>query len=140
MESEVKDFDFLMNLNLRSYYLASREAMKLLAGGSGGRIVGIASMQGIRPGAKHGGYGVAKAGVVALTSILADEGHEHGITANAIAPSIIDTPANREWGSAEDIKKWVTPQQIAEAIEHLLSDAGKAVNGSVIQAFGGVYF
>jgi NAD(P)-dependent dehydrogenase (short-subunit alcohol dehydrogenase family) len=135
-EYEVRDWDFMMNLNLRSYYIFSRLVMQKLQERGEGRIIGIAAMQALKPGAKHGAYGVSKAGVVALTKILADEGREFGVTANAIAPSVIKTDANMEWGSEEDAKNWVTPAEIADTIAWLLSAEARSVNGSVVQAFG----
>lgn len=135
-DSSVEDWDALMNLNLRSFYLFARRAMKVFTRNQAGRIVSIASMAAAKPAAKQAAYGVAKAGVVALTKILADEGRAIGVTANAIAPSVIDTPANREWGSPEEITTWVTPQEIASMIVSFISDESRSINGSVIQMFG----
>jgi NAD(P)-dependent dehydrogenase (short-subunit alcohol dehydrogenase family) len=137
-ETSVEDWDFLMNLNLRSYFLATRLAMKHFRESGAGRIVGIGAMASLKPGAKQAGYGVAKAGVSALTKILADEGREFGVTANCIIPSVIYTEANLEWGSEEEAKKWVTPAQIAGTVVYLLGDGAAAVNGSDIRLFAGL--
>jgi NAD(P)-dependent dehydrogenase (short-subunit alcohol dehydrogenase family) len=137
-ETDIADFDFLMNINLRSMFVFSKHVMRILTEKEYGRIIGIASMQGLKPAATHGGYGVAKAGLIALTKILADEGREFGITANAIAPSVIRTAANLEWGSEEEAKTWVTPEEIAANILHLLSAEAASVNGNVLKVFGGV--
>lgn len=135
-ETSVEDWDSLFNLNLRSLFLFSRLVMKHLGGRDGGRIITIGAMPAIKPSAKQAGYGVAKAGVSALTKILADEGRANGITANCILPSVIKTEANLSWGSDEDIPKWVTPQEIASTISYLLSEAATGVNGSDIRLFG----
>jgi len=135
-ETPIEDWDFLINLNLRSLFLISRLAMAYFAERGAGRIVTIGAMAAVKPAAKQAGYGVAKAGVSALTKILADEGREHGVTANCILPSVIKTEANMEWGSEEDVPKWITPEEIAGTISYLLRDEAGGVNGSDIRLFG----
>lgn len=135
-ETSVEDWDFLLNLNLRSLFLFSRLVMKEFRARENGRVVTIGAMASVKPAASQAGYGVAKAGVSALTKILADEGRDFGVTANCILPSVIKTDANLEWGSEEDVPKWVTPEQIAATISHLLSENASGVNGSDIRLFG----
>lgn len=135
-ETSTADWDFLLSLNLRSFFLVAREAMKRFERQRSGRIVAIGSMASIKPSAKQHAYGVAKAGVSALTKILADEGRSFGIRVNCIAPSTIDTPANREWANENEVARWVTPEEIASTLSYLLSPEASGVNGSVIQLFG----
>jgi len=137
-ETSVEDWDDLLNLNLRTLFLSSRLAMKTFTQQGQGRIVTIGAMASAKPAAEQAGYGVAKAGVAALTKILADEGRAFGVTANCILPGIIVTKANLAWGSPEEIPKWTTPEQIAAAVAYLLSDAASAVNGTDMQLFGGL--
>lgn len=135
-ETTPEDWDELMRLNLRSLFLAARLAMRVFQENGGGRIVTVGAMAGIKPSATQSAYGVSKAGVIALTGILADEGRSHGVTVNCVAPSIIRTAANLEWGSEAEAKDWVTPEEIAATISFLLSPAAAGVNGTVIRAFG----
>ncbi len=135
-ETSVEDWDFLLSLNLRSLFLFSRLIMKEFRARESGRIVTIGAMASVKPAASQAGYGVAKAGVSALTKILADEGRAFGVTANCILPSIIKTEANLSWGSEEDVPKWVTPGEIASTISHLLHPESAGVNGSEIRLFG----
>jgi NAD(P)-dependent dehydrogenase (short-subunit alcohol dehydrogenase family) len=137
-EASIEDWDFLLNLNLRSLFLTARLAMKEFAGKGAGRIVTIGAMASVKPAASQAGYGVAKAGVSALTKILADEGRGSGITANCILPGIIMTEANLSWGAPEDIPKWTPPSDIAAAVSYLLSEAAASVNGSDVRLFGGL--
>ncbi len=137
-DTPVEDWDFLQNLNLRSLFLVCRLAMKTFRLRQRGRIVAIGAMASVKPQAKQAGYGVAKAGVSALTKILADEGREFGVTANCILPGIIVTPANLEWGSPDEIPAWTRPEQIAGAVAYLLSDEASAVNGTDMRLFGGL--
>jgi NAD(P)-dependent dehydrogenase (short-subunit alcohol dehydrogenase family) len=135
-ETPVEDWDFLVNLNLRSLFLFSRLVMAHFRTRGIGRIVTIGAMAAVKPAANQAGYGVSKAGVSALTKILADEGRACGVTANCILPSVIDTPANRSWGSEDEIARWVSPEEIAGTVAYLLRDESAGVNGSDIRLFG----
>ncbi len=133
------EWNRMMVLNLQSCFLMMRSCIGGMKNNGFGRIISIASMTAVTPEAKRGGYGVAKAGVIALTKTVAEEVKEFGtITVNAIAPSVILTEKNKRWGTKEDLKKWVTPDQIADMIIHLCSDSGSAINGQVIQMYGKV--
>lgn len=135
-ETTAEDWDFLFNLNLRPLFLFSRLVMSHFRDRGEGRIVTIGAMAAVKPAANQAGYGVAKAGVSALTKILADEGRAFGVTANCILPSVIRTEANLSWGSEEDIPRWVTPEEIAGTISYLLRPEASGVNGSDIRLFG----
>ncbi len=137
-ETSIDDWDFLINLNLRSLFLTSRLAMKEFRERGRGRIVTIGAMASAKPSANQAGYGVAKAGVAALTKILADEGRASGVAANCILPGIIVTDANLAWGAPEEIPRWTPPADIAGAVSYLLSDAAASVNGSEMRLFGGL--
>lgn len=135
-DTAVEDWDFLFNLNLRSLFLFSRLAMSHFRERGIGRIVTIGAMAAVKPAASQAGYGVSKAGVSVLTKILADEGRAFGVTANCILPSVIDTPANRSWGSDDDVARWVSPGEIAGTVAYLLREEAAGVNGSDIRLFG----
>jgi len=130
-DSTVEDFRALLELNLTSFFLSAKHAMKLMSGE--GSIISIGAETALEPTAKRGGYAASKAGLIALSRVLAEEGKSSGITSNVIVPTIIDTQANREWGSPDDIPKWTKPEDIAAMCVFLSSDAGKAVNGAVIR-------
>jgi len=133
------EWNTMMTVNLQSCFLMMKHVIPSMKKNGFGRIINIAAMPGVTPEAMRGGYGVAKAGVVALTKTVAEEIKEYGdITVNAIAPSIIVTEENKRWGTESEIKKWVTPDQIAEMIVHLCTDPGVAINGQVINMYGKV--
>ncbi|HYZ83430.1 MAG TPA: SDR family oxidoreductase, partial [Bryobacteraceae bacterium] len=67
---------------------------------------------------------------------VAAENRDHGITANVVLPSTIDTPANRSWGKPEDIPRWVKPESIAELCFFLASDAARDINGALVPIYG----
>ncbi|MDX9759166.1 MAG: SDR family oxidoreductase [Bacteroidota bacterium] len=135
-DTSIEDWDALIQLNLRPLFLFSRLIMSHFRANGFGRIITIGAMAAAKPAAKQAGYGVSKAGVSALTKILADEGRDFGVTANCILPSVIDTPANREWGTDEEIARWVSPEEIAGTISFLLREDAAGVNGSDIRLFG----
>ena len=130
-ETPLEDFRFLVDLNLVSFFLAAKHAMKLMP--TEGSIISIGALPALDPAAKRGAYAATKAGVVNLTQVLAEEGKTRGVNANCIVPTVIHTKSNEEWGSAEDIPKWTEPSDIAALCFHLTSPQGAAVNGSVIR-------
>ena len=133
-----KDWEYMMNINLKSVFLCSREFLQRLGTAQYGRIVSMAAMPALRPSAGRGPYAVSKAGVVALTAVLGEELKGTGVTANAIAPSIIRTQANVESMKGEDASKWVGPDEIAEVMLLLCSTKGQSINGVCVPVFGGV--
>lgn len=132
------EWDRMMNLNLRTAFLMSREVLKVMIPQNAGRIVNIAAMPAITGGANKGPYAVSKRGVITLTEAIAAEVKGKGITANAIAPSIILTEENRRSMPDADLSRWVTPEEIAEMILFLCSESGRTVNGNTIKMFGGM--
>jgi len=128
----------MMDRNLTTCFLASREAILRMKDNNYGRIINISAKPGIYPEARRGAYGVAKAGVAFLTRMLGMEFKRSGITINAIAPSIIKTPDNESWGDPQEMRYWVTPEQLADIIAFLCKESSDSINGEVIEAFGGV--
>ncbi len=134
----VDEWDGMMELNLKSVFLCIREALQIMEHQSYGRIISIAAKNGLTPGPGRAPYSVSKAGVVFLTSVVAEEVKGSGITVNCIAPSIILTEANRTSMPKEDHRAWVKPEEIAAAIVFLCSEEAGSANGTTIRAFGGL--
>jgi NAD(P)-dependent dehydrogenase (short-subunit alcohol dehydrogenase family) len=104
---------------------------------SGGRIVNIGAGGAVKAAAGMGAYAAAKGGVHRLTEALAEE-LKGKVAVNAVLPSIIDTPANRRDMPDADASKWVAPEDLAEVIGFLASDAARAVTGALVAVNGGV--
>ncbi len=138
VDTTVEDWDLMLNINLRSAFLSTREALRRMRGHSYGRIINISAMVGLKPSPGRAPYAISKAGVSLLTDIAAQEVKGSGITVNAIAPSIIATPSNLESTTAEDSSKWVTPDQIADLVYYLCSPSAVAITGTTVKAYGGV--
>ncbi len=94
-------------------------------------------MGALQAGSGMGPYAASKAGVHRLTEALGNE-WKGKVTVNAVLPSTIDTPANRASMPRADFSKWVTPQELAEVILFLASDAASAVTGALIPVSGRV--
>jgi NAD(P)-dependent dehydrogenase (short-subunit alcohol dehydrogenase family) len=124
-------------MNVVTALNASRAAIPHLARSSSGRIVNIGAMGALQAGAGMGPYAASKAGVHRLTEALAAE-WKGKITVNAVLPSIIDTAANRASMPKADFDKWVTPQELAEVILFLASDAASGITGALIPVAGRV--
>ena len=136
-DGDPKTWQRMYALNVTTALNASRAAIPHLAASSAARVVNVGAMGALQAGAGMGAYAASKAGVHRLTEALAAE-HKGKITVNAVLPSIIDTAANRASMPKADFAKWVTPQELAEVILFLTSDAASAVTGALLPVNGRV--
>lgn len=125
-----------LDTNLVSCFLCCRAAVNAMQGG--GRIVNIASRQALEPrsGAGMTAYTVSKAGVATLTVALAEEVAKDGILVNAVAPSIMDTAANRKAMPKADFDKWPKVEEVAATILFLASPDNKVTRGAIVPVYG----
>jgi NAD(P)-dependent dehydrogenase (short-subunit alcohol dehydrogenase family) len=135
-ETPVEDFEAQLRLNLRPTYLVSQAALPYLLDAAGGSIVCVSSRAALRPFAGAAGYVTAKAAVLAFVDALSAEYRRDGIRINAILPSVIDTPANRQAQPDADHDRWVPPAQIAETVHFLCSPAATPVSGAHVPVYG----
>jgi NAD(P)-dependent dehydrogenase (short-subunit alcohol dehydrogenase family) len=136
-DGDIKTWQRMYALNVLTTLNASRAALPHLAASKTGRIVNIGAMGALQAGSGMGPYAASKAGVHRLTEALANE-WKGKVTVNAVLPSIIDTKANRADMPKADFSKWVTPQELAEVILFLVSDAASGVTGALIPVGGRV--
>jgi NAD(P)-dependent dehydrogenase (short-subunit alcohol dehydrogenase family) len=127
----------MLNTNFVSCFLCCRAAIGRF-GAAGGRIVNVAARPGIEPrlGAGMAAYAASKAAVAAFTQALAAEVAGRGILVNAVAPSIIDTPANRAAMPTADHEAWPKPEQIAATMAFLASPANQVTTGAIVPVPG----
>ena len=128
-----------LETNLVSAYLCSRAAVAACRrAGGGGRIVNVAARQALEPrqGASMTAYTAAKAAVVALTVALAEEVAKDGILVNAVAPSIMDTPANRQSMPKADFAAWPKVAEVAATIAFLASPQNAVTRGAIVPVYG----
>jgi NAD(P)-dependent dehydrogenase (short-subunit alcohol dehydrogenase family) len=135
-ETPVEDYESQLRLNLRPTYLVCHAAIPHLQAAGGGAIVCVSSRAALRPFPGAAGYIVAKAAVLAFVDVLAVEYRDDGIRANAILPSVIDTPANRRSMPDADHSRWVAPEQIASVVRMLCEDCTGVVSGAHVPVYG----
>ncbi|MDR8392910.1 SDR family NAD(P)-dependent oxidoreductase [Aliifodinibius sp. S!AR15-10] len=139
-DTPLADFNKQFQLNTVTCYNSCRSAINWMRESdyTGGRIVNIASRPGIEPRQGKGmtAYTVAKAGVAALTEGLAAEVVGDDILVNAIAPSIIDTTANRDAMPDANYGKWPKPAQLASQIAYLVSPENEVTRGGIVPVYG----
>jgi NAD(P)-dependent dehydrogenase (short-subunit alcohol dehydrogenase family) len=137
-ETDKKALMAQIDSNLASCFLCCRAAAKLMLTSGEGRIVNVAARPALewRSGAGMTAYTVAKAGVAALTVALADEVAKNGILVNAVAPSIMDTPANREAMPKANFDAWPKVEEVAETILFLASPDNRVTRGAIVPVYG----
>ncbi len=135
-ELEVEKWDFMMELNLKSVFLCCKTALPEMTARGAGKIVNVSARAGLKGEAGMSAYCVSKGGVRTLTEALAAEVMDAGVNVNAIMPSVIDTPANRQSMPDEDPGRWVSPSNIAKVICFLTSDEAAVINGAAIPVYG----
>lgn len=133
-ETDVDQFEFLFDVNLKTMFLASKHALSHLRE-TGGAIVSVSARSSLEGGDGDGPYRASKAGVRLLTETIAEE-NKGRVRANAIMPSVIDTPMNRDMMPDADHSKWVQPGDIAQVIMFLCSDAASVTSGAAIPVYG----
>ena len=135
-ELEEEQWDFMMNLNLKSVFLCCKTAIPHMTEQGYGKIVNVSARAGLKGEAGLSAYCVSKGGVRTLTESLAAEVMDVGINVNAIMPSIMDTPINRESMPDEDHSRWVDTADVAKVICFLTSDDATIINGAAIPVYG----
>ena len=135
-ETDPQDFERLIRLNLTPAFTLARAAMPRMMDRGGGAFVGVSARPALRPFPGAAGYITAKAAVLAFIQALDAEYRGHGIRCNAILPSVIDTPANREAQPDADWSKWVPPEEIAKVVCFLVSEDSKPTSGAAIPVYG----
>lgn len=135
-ETPIDVFERQFRLNLRPTYLVTQAALPYMIDSGGGSIVCVGTRAALQPFAGAAGYVASKAAVIAFAQAVAVEYKDDGIRANAVLPSVIDTPANRASMPDADHDRWVEPAEIAGVIAHLLGDDSAPVSGAAIPVYG----
>jgi NAD(P)-dependent dehydrogenase (short-subunit alcohol dehydrogenase family) len=136
VDTSLADLRGQLDINLATAFLCCREAARRMT--TGGRIVNVTSRAALVPASASGSlaYAASKAAVVSLTQGLAEELRPHKILVNAVAPSTMDTPANRAAMPKADHSHWTRPAEVAQAILWLASPDNTATSGAVLPVYG----
>ena len=146
MRMSDEDWDRVMNVDLKSVFLCSRAVIRHMLKQRWGRIISISSITGVMGNPGQANYAAAKAGIIGLTRTIAKEVASRGITANAIAPGLIDTAMSQQVPpeALAEIKQRIplgyagTPQDVAAAVAFLASEEARYITGQVIGVDGGM--
>ena len=126
----------MIDLNLVSAFWSAKHVIPHLKRAGRGSLLFVSSRGAIEAYAGAAPYAAAKLGLHALVKTLAKELKESSITANAVQPSIIDTPANRAAMAGADFSKWVRPDAVADLLAFLASERAAATSGAIIPIYG----
>jgi NAD(P)-dependent dehydrogenase (short-subunit alcohol dehydrogenase family) len=132
-ETPIEDFERQFTLNLRPTYLVTAAAIPRMRSGT---VVCVGTRAALRPFPGAAGYIASKAALLALVRALDAEYRDDDIRINAVLPSVIDTPANRDSMPGADHDAWVAPSAIAEVIHFLSTDASAPICGAEIPVYG----
>ncbi len=135
-ETEPDELERMLALNLLPGFLLARVAMPRLVAAGGGAFVAVSARAALEPFAGAAAYITAKAAVIAFVRALDAEYRPAGVRCNAIAPGVIDTPANRRSQPEADQSTWTSPADIAAVIRFLVGDDSGVVTGATIPVYG----
>ena len=129
-ETDLASWEKMMKMNLQSSFLIAKYFSRIVKASAGGSICFTAAYTGAFPEANKAAYGTAKGGLIHFVKLLAEDGREIKLTVNAVAPFIIDTPANRAWMKDADFNSWIKAKEIGEFV-HSLFDNFHFINGNI---------
>ena len=135
-ETDAGVLDEQLRLNVLPAWLVTSAALPALLAAGGGAVVCVSSRTALQPFSGGAAYAIAKRAVLGFVDALDVEYRADGVRANAVLPSIIDTPGNRASMPDADPSAWVTPEQLAATIAFLCSDGGAAIVGAHLPVYG----
>ncbi|MGH7931963.1 MAG: SDR family NAD(P)-dependent oxidoreductase [Candidatus Binataceae bacterium] len=135
-ETTLAEWQAMFDLNLKPTFICCRAAVPVMRKNKYGRIVSVSSRTGLLGAGDYAAYAVAKGTIKTFTASLAEEVLGDNILVNAIAPSTIDTEANRKAMPKAKHENWVKPEDIARTIAYLCSDQNQVTSGAVVPVYG----
>jgi 3-oxoacyl-[acyl-carrier protein] reductase len=140
-ETSLESWQRTIDVNLTGAFICARRALPVMRERQFGRIVAIGSSAGKTGGKKHAAaYGASKAGIMVMAKAIASEYAEHGITANALAPALIDTEmvaGIRDLVGLIPVGRLGTPEEVAGVVAYLCSTQAAYITGEVVDVNGG---
>lgn len=142
-----EDWDSVIQINLKGTFNCTKAALKYMSRQRSGKIVNIASVVGMMGNAGQANYSASKAGIIGFTKTVAREFAQRGINVNAIAPGYIQTPmtdvlpekVKEELRRLIPMERLGQPEDVAQAVLFLVSEASSYITGQVLNVNGGIY-
>lgn len=135
-ETTMAEWQAMFDLNLKPTFLCCRAVVPLMQKNKYGRIVSVSSRTGLTGAGEFAAYAIAKGAIKTFTASLAEEVLNDNVLVNAIAPSTIDTEANRTAMPKAKHENWVKPEDIAKTLAFLCSDQNQVTSGVVVPVYG----
>jgi len=135
-ETTLAEWQAMFDLNLKPTFLCCRAVVPIMQKNKYGRIVSVSSRTGLTGAGEFAAYAIAKGAIKTFTASLAEEVLNDNVMVNAIAPSTIDTEANRKAMPKAKHENWVNPADIARTLAFLSSDQNQVTSGVVVPVYG----
>jgi NAD(P)-dependent dehydrogenase (short-subunit alcohol dehydrogenase family) len=135
-ETTDAQWDFLFDVNTKTLLNMARAVVPGMLAQGGGKIVNVGAFTAQRGLAGAGAYAASKSAVIRLTEAMAAELREKNINVNCVLPTVLDTPDNRAAMPDADPARWVAPDDLAQVIAFLASNAARAVHGATLPVTG----
>ena len=135
-ETTMAEWQAMFDLNLKPTFLCCRSVVPIMQKNKYGRIVSVSSRTGLTGAGEFAAYAIAKGAIKTFTASLAEEVLNDNVLVNAIAPSTIDTQANRTAMPKAKHENWVNPADIAKTLAFLCSDQNQVTSGVVVPVYG----
>lgn len=135
-ETTIAEWQAMFDLNLKPTFLCCRAIVPVMQKNKYGRIVSVSSRTGLTGAGEYAAYAIAKGTIKTFTASLAEEVLNDNVLVNAIAPSTIDTEANRKSMPNAKHENWVKPEDIAKTLAYLCSEQNQVTSGTVVPVYG----
>jgi NAD(P)-dependent dehydrogenase (short-subunit alcohol dehydrogenase family) len=134
-ELDQKEWDLMMNMNLKSAFLISKHVIPQMVSSKYGKIIHVSSRTGLKSDGYDSAYAASKSGLIRFVESMSEE-LKSNINVNCIMPSIIDTEANRRAMPTADHSKSIKPHDLASVVLFLCSEDAKVITGAAIPTYG----
>jgi NAD(P)-dependent dehydrogenase (short-subunit alcohol dehydrogenase family) len=135
-ELDEREWDMMMNMNLKSAFLVSKYVISQMIAAKFEKIIHISSKTGLKSHGYDSAYAASKSGLIRRVESILEEVKESNININCILPSVIDMEANRRAMPHSDFSKWVKTEDLTNVVLFLCSEHSKIINGAAIPVYG----
>lgn len=136
VEDSAKEFDAVFDRNLKAAFLAAKAVIPVMKKQRRGKLAFVSTRTALRGEAEAFLYSASKSGINRLVETLAEELMDFNVQVNCVMPSVMDTPANREWMAKGQVEKAVKTEHVAAVLRWLCSEEADPISGAAIPVYG----